>query len=163
MSLLDPRLWLAFLVTIALSLATGYVKGKRDERSETERKQLKAIAKVRDDELELQRLNNRWTGAYVGRMTKQQEKARALPTISIAHDCAVPAAAGSVLNDAQRLPDDAGPGSGARPAGQAIDSTCTAELNICKRNYAEVCVPNAEQLTELQQRWRVMQQRINGR
>lgn len=43
------------------------------------------------------------------------------------------------------------------------DSTCSAELDVAKRNYAEVCVPNAQQLDELQKRWELMRPVVNGK
>ena len=162
-SLLDPRLWLAMLLSIAFAGGMGYLKGGKDESADRDRAQAKAAAEARDAESELQRLGNRWTAAYIDRVIKQQEKARALPTITLAADCAVPADVGRVLNDARRLPGDAGTGSATGPTGEAVDSTCAAELDIAKRNYAEVCVPNAEQLTELQRRWDETRSRLNGK
>jgi hypothetical protein len=74
----------------------------------------------------------------------------------------VSADVGRLLNDAQLgVRDDAGSRPGAGAAGKETDSTCGAELDIAKRNYAEVCVPNAEQLTELQERWAVVQKKVN--
>jgi hypothetical protein len=153
-SFLDPRLWLACLLTIAVTGGACYMKGVKDERVAIDRAHANAVDAARATENELQRLNNRWTSDYIGRVLSQQEKSRALPTITLVNDCTVPAAVGRVLNDAQRLPGDAGAGSGAGAAGAEADSTCAAELDIAKRNYAEVCVPNAEQLTELQRRWK---------
>jgi hypothetical protein len=152
-SFLDPRLWLAFLLTIAITGGACYLKGGKAARAEADRAHAKAVAAARDTEAELQRLNNRWTSDYIGRVRSQQEKSHALPIITLVSDCTVPAAVGRVLNDAQRLPGDAGAGSGAGAAGAEADSTCAAELDIAKRNYADVCIPNAEQLSELQARW----------
>lgn len=160
-SLFDPRLWLAVVVWTALASGLAYLKGGKDERAETIAAQAKAAAEARETEHELQRINNRDTAAYVGRVRKQEERAHALPKIIIDNDCTVPADAGRVLNDAQRVPDDAGDRSGAGTASEAVDSTCAAELDIAKRNYAEVCIPNAEQLKELQARWEKTRARIN--
>lgn len=160
-SLFDPRLWLAIVLWTALASGMAYLKGGKDERADFIADQAKAAAEARETEHELQRLNNRDTAAYVARVRKQEEKAHALPKISFANDCTVPADAGRVLNDAQRLPDDAGAGSGSGAAAEAADSTCAAELDIAKRNYAEVCIPNAEQLKELQARWEKTRARIN--
>lgn len=159
--LLDPRLWLGAVLWTVLVAGLGYAKGAKDERADIAVDQVKAVEQARDVEQELQRFNNRATAAYVGRLLKQQEKARALPTITLVHDCAVPASAGQLLNDAQRLPDDAGDRSGLGAATEAVDSTCAAELDIAKRNYAEVCIPNAEQLREVQKRWEETRQRLN--
>jgi len=159
---LDARLWLAILICLALSGVAGYRKGARDERAQIERQQLKDERAARDIEGELQRMNNRATSAYIASLQAQLEKARALPKITLPADCPVPAGVGRVLNDAQRLPDDAGTRSAARAAGPAVDSACAAELDICKRNYAEVCVPNAQQLTAIQERWNLVRSRINS-
>lgn len=153
MTALDPRLWLGFVLALLLSIGLAYHKGGRDMRAEFAARQARAVAAAREAEGEIQRLNNRAIAAYIGRLNQQLEKAHALPKIALADDCAVPADVGRVLDDAQRLPGDAGTGSGAGAAGAPADSTCAAELDIAKRNYAEVCLPNAAQLTELQARW----------
>ena len=159
--LFDPKFWLAVVLWTAAVAIGGYWKGGKDERADWIEKQAKAAEQARETEQEITRMNNRATSAYLARVIRQQEKARALPKITLPADCAVPAASGGVLNDAQRLPEDAGPGPDYRPAAPAIDSTCAAELDICKRNYAESCVPNAEQLKEVQQRWKDVQRLIN--
>lgn len=160
-ALLDPRIWLAVVLWTAAVAFGGYWKGSKDERAEHTANQLKAERQARETEQEITRINNRATADYVVRVRKQQERADALPPIILTEDCRVPAAVGRVLNDAQRLPDDAGTESGTGGTAQTVDSTCAAELDICKRNYAESCVPNAEQLTEVQQRWKDVQRLIN--
>lgn len=156
MSALDPRLWLLVIGLCAASFVGGCMEQKRNQKAD----QVDAVQEARETENELQRLQNRWTSDYIDQMLKQQEHAHALPKITLVHDCPVPAAVGRVLNDAERVPDDARAGPGAGAAGAETDSTCAAELDIAKRNYAEVCIPNAEQLTALQQRWNNVRQKL---
>jgi hypothetical protein len=159
--LFDPRFWLAVVLWTAAVAFAGYWKGGKDERADWTAKQMQAEREARETEQEITRMNNRSTASYVARVRKQEQKSHGLKTITLVDDCRVPADIGSVLNDARLLPEDAGPGSGTGAAAKAVDSTCAAELDIAKRNYAEVCVPNAEQLKELQQRWKDVQALIN--
>lgn len=161
MAILNPYLLLALAFWTSGMLTLGYWKGGKDERADWIKQQAKAAEQARENEQELTRMNNRSTALYVARARDQERKARALPKIEIPMDCTVPAAAGRVLNDAQRLPEDAGAGPGIGAAAEAVDSSCAAELEICKRNYVEVAIPNALQLQELQQRWRDTQSIIN--
>jgi hypothetical protein len=159
--LFDPRFWLAVVLWTAVVAFGGYWKGGKDERADWTAKQLQAERAARETEQEITRMNNRATADYVARIRKQQEKARALPPIILTEDCRVPAAIGRVLNDAQRLPDDAGTESDPGRAAQTVDSTCAAELNIAKRNYAEVCIPAIEQVKEIQRQWESTRALIN--
>jgi hypothetical protein len=161
MPFLNPYFWIGIALWSAAMFGTGYWKGTKDERAAHTAAQLEQEREARETEQELTRMNNRGTAAYVARVRKQEQKAHGLPTITLIDDCTVPAAAGRLLNDAQRMPDDAGTGPGTGAAAEAVDSTCSAELDICKRNYAEVCAPNAEQLKELQQRWEATRNLIN--
>ena len=151
--LFDPRFWLAVALLTAASAFGGYWKGAKDERTDQAASRLQAEREARETEQELRRMQNRDTSAYIARIRKQQERARELPPIILAEDCTVPADTGRVLNDAQRLPGDAGTGPGSGAATQTVDSTCAAELDIAKRNYAEVCVPAIEQVKEIQRQW----------
>ena len=153
MNILDPRVWLAFVLAIALTSGVSYHKGGIDERTDTIAKQAAAAAQAREAEGELRRMDGKATDAYIKRITTHQEKFRALPTIALPINCVVPSAASRVLNDAQRVPGDAGTGPGSRAAGAEVDSTCAAELDIAKRNYADVCTINEAQLKEIQERW----------
>lgn len=160
---LDPRFWLAIVLAAGIGTVGGCVKGAKDERNTAEIEHARKVAEAVDVERELQAVANGWTSDYINRLTKQNEAARALPRITLVNDCAVPAAVGRVLNDAQSLYPDAGSGPSTGPASAEVDSTCAAELEIAKRNYADVCTPNAEQLTELQERWRRTAEAVNGR
>ena len=154
MILLDPKIWLAALLWTGAASGLGYWKGGKDNEARHTRQALKDEKQARETETELARMNNRATTIYLDRVASQQRKANALPKITLPADCAVPADIGGLLNDAQQhLPADAGTGTDAGAATPVADSTCSAELEIAKRNYAEVCLPNADQLRELQQRW----------
>jgi hypothetical protein len=160
--LFDPRLWLAVVLWTAAVTLGGYWKGGKDNEADHITAQLKQERAARDTEQELRRMQNRDTSAYITRTYKQQERANALPPIVLIEDCAVPAAVGRVLNDAQRgMSADAGTGPDPGAAAETVDSTCAAELNICKRNYAEVAIPNAAQLAEIQRQWESVRKLIN--
>lgn len=161
MKFLDPRLWLALLAIVITAALSGFAYGVHVTHMEQARQLATDTQAARDTEGELQRLQNRATTAYIDRTEITQEKAHALPKITLDADCRVPAAVGGVLNAAQRLSGDAGAGPDIGAAGAAVDSTCAAELDIAKRNYAEVCEPNAAQLTELQARWEMVRAAIN--
>ncbi|WP_025915809.1 hypothetical protein [Herminiimonas sp. CN] len=160
--ILDPRLLLAFLLVFGAAALGFHFEGRAAQRKDDDSKLLKGVSDARETESELQRINSRATSAYIDHIRKQEEKAHALPKIVLPVNCAIPAAVGSVLNDAQRsVREDAGSGSNSGTASTAVDSACAAELEIAKRNYAEVCVPNADQLTELQERWDITQKKVN--
>jgi hypothetical protein len=148
----------AVLIAIALGL---FYAGMRVQAAGELKRQVDAISSALEGERSLQDAINASTSDYINGLQKKAEAARALPKITLDHDCTVPAAVGGVLNDAQGVHADAGAESGAGAAGPAVDSTCAAELDIAKRNYAEVCVPNAEQLTELQRQWNLVRDAIN--
>jgi hypothetical protein len=159
--LISPQFWLAVVLWTAAVAFVGYWKGGKDERTEHTANQLQAEREARDTEQEITRINNRSTADYISRVRKQQERADALPDIVLIEDCTVPAAIGRVLNDAQRLPDDARTESDTGRAAQTVDSTCAAELDIAKRNYAERCVPAIEQVKEIQRQWESTRALIN--
>lgn len=121
-----------------------------------------AIETARKDERSLQKGANQAGVRYADALLEQQqtadknakdfrrvlnEKNRQLA------DCRVDAELVGVLDDAARMPRAAGdpgePRPGPAPALPAPDSTCEAELGTCRRNYAEVCVPNAIHLRDL--------------
>lgn len=162
MKWLNPGIWLAFLLAFGATAIGFHFEGKSAQRKEDAARQLKDISAARESENELQRINARATSAYIERIRKQLEKASALPKIALPVDCPVPVDVGRLLNDAQLgVRDDAGSGPDTGAAGAETDSTCAAELDIAKRNYAEVCVPNAEQLTEIQERWAATKKKVN--
>jgi hypothetical protein len=162
MKWLNPGVWLALFLAIAALFGAGYWHRGTVDDAKYAAQQLKDVTAAREADNELQRINNRATTVYIDRVNKQLEKARALPKIALPADCPVPADVGGVLNDAQLgMRTDARPGPGAGAIGQTVDSTCAAELDIAKRNYVEVCIPNAEQLTELQARWALVQSKVN--
>lgn len=145
---------------IALGLGIFYA-GIRINEAKHLKQQAKAVEQALITERSLQDQNNEWTSDYINRLNNQLGAARALPKIKMVNDCPVPADVGGVLNDAQRLHPDASTGPGAGSTRTSVDSTCATELDIAKRNYAEVCVPNANQLTEVQERWKKVRAIIN--
>jgi TolA-binding protein len=159
--LFNPSFWLAVVLWTAAVAFGGHWKGGKDADAEHQRAVAKATEQARQTEQDIRSMQDRNTLRYLDRMHQQQEKARALPPIILTEDCRVPAAVGRVLNDAQRLPDDAGTEPGIGAAAETVDSTCAAELEIAKRNYAESCIPNAEALKELQKRWNETRKLIN--
>jgi hypothetical protein len=67
-----------------------------------------------------------------------------------------------VLDDAG-LPADPGPAGDAEPAAAraAAASTCDVELDKCRVNYAEVCVPNRDQVNGWREFYRRLQLQHN--
>lgn len=163
MKFIEP--YIGILKAIAfLAVVLGLLwVGMRIERAGWVEKEKKAVEKALDGERELRAVSDGWTSDYINRIAKQLEAARAKPKITLVNDCPVPAAVGGMLNDAQRMHTDAGTGSSPGTTSQEVDSACAAELDIAKRNYAEVCVPNAEQLTEIQTRWEKTRKLISGK
>lgn len=160
-ALIDPYLGMikgAAIVAAVLGLVWA---GMRIERSGWVEKQKRAVEQALEGERALQAEINQSTSDYIVWLQKQRKASDALPKITLVNDCPVPAAVGSVLNDAQRMHADAGDESGVGPAGATVDSTCAAELDIAKRNYAEVCIPNAAQLNKLQEQWELVRKRFN--
>src|SRR5690606_21903868 len=104
-------------------LGVGYLKGGKDERRQTQVEQAVAIEQAVAEERRLHAIANGWTSDYINRLQRQKEKADALPKITLADNCAVPAAVGGVLLSAQGMHPDAGTGSSAGPAAAPVDST----------------------------------------
>lgn len=121
-----------------------------------------SIEKARKDERSLQKGANQAGVRYADALFEQgatasknelnfrrvlDEKNRELAT------CRVDAELIRVLDAAARMPRPTGDpvesGPGPARAAPAPDSTADAELDKCRANYAEVCVPNAIHLREL--------------
>ena len=121
-----------------------------------------AINKARKDERGFQRQANQADVRYVDRLHEQaaraernaanfrrvlDEKNRELAT------CRVDAELLRVLDDARSMPGTAGhPAEPRPPAARAEaprDGNCARELETCRANYTDVCVPNAVQVIEL--------------
>ena len=135
-----------------------------------------AVVKVRETDADLQRMATVAGSRTEAMLTFQREKSRAIDkaiTASLAGlpQCVVPGAVVGLLNDATRAPDAADPGSpgGPGPAQPAADparpafapSSCSAELAICARNYAEVAIPNAIERDELRRLYNEVKDRVN--
>tara|TARA_R110001599_G_scaffold171353_1_gene362449 strand:+ start:463944 stop:464438 length:495 start_codon:yes stop_codon:yes gene_type:complete len=159
--LLDPYLGIIKAAIIIAAILGIFYAGMRFNESKWLKKQADAVNQARATESDLQDKANQWTSDYINRLQNQLKAAHALPKVTLDHDCPVPAAVGGLLNDAQRMPEDAGTGSSSRSASETVDSTCAAELEIAKRNYAEVCIPNAQHLTELRDRWKKTREIVN--
>lgn len=161
MKTLQPYIGIVKVLLVVAGVLAIFYAGMRFEAAGQLEKEKAAADQALAGERALQDEINAGTSAYINRMKQQMEDARALPKIQLVHDCPVSAAVGGVLNAAQQLHADAGTVAGTGAAGATVDSTCSAELDIAKRNYAEVCIPNAEQLTELQRQWELVRGRIN--
>lgn len=161
MTFLDPRFWLSVVISLLTGFGLGYHKGAKDKEAEQVKAAAKQTTKTLETERKVKTIQNKGTANYVAGVIRKERKAREYPPIIIRNDCAVPAAVGQLLNDAQQLPEVPGPESGIGSARPAVDSTCAAELEIAKRNYAEVCVPNAMQLDTIRQQWSEVTQELN--
>ncbi len=148
--------WLLALIGLCLACE---IHGRHAERAVWQAKvvasELKAAKTAVDINNEMQRL----TASYNASQHVQQEKAHALPKITLPVDCTVPIDVVRLLDTATHMPKDAG--SSFRTESPTKTVTCSAELDLCKRNYAEVCVPNALQLEEIQKQWETVRDKIN--
>ena len=123
---------------------------------------VEAIEEARQSERELQVLANKADQSYATYMRShaahaKSNEAKYRRVLNEANselaDCRVDARLISVLNDAgvpEAPADPAGSGSVAPDASAPRDSNCAVELDVCRSNYAEVCIPNEIQLRELQ-------------
>lgn len=122
-----------------------------------------AIDQARTSERALQRSASQSDVRYVDRLHDQVRHAQDNATafrraLNATNDdlarCRVDAELVRLLDDAGQLPGAAGhpaeprPGS-ARAAATPASSSCDVELERCRANYAEVCVPNAIHVREL--------------
>ncbi len=121
---------------------------------------VKAIEQARRTETVLQQGATVADTGYLKKLTQQLDKSqrnadrwRALyeENKELAN-CVVGPAAIGVLNDAGM---SGAPASAARAGPAAAEtetsrSNCAAELDVCRRNYTDVCVPNEVQLGDLQ-------------
>jgi hypothetical protein len=71
--------------------------------------------------------------------------------LAAAESCVVPGAAVRMLDNATdpNGADYAGSSGKPGPAVSTADSTCAEQLDIARRNYREVCLPNAKERDEL--------------
>lgn len=160
-ALIDPYLGILKAAVILAGVLGLIWLGMRLERTGWVEKQNRAIEKALDGERALQNKINQSTSDYINSLHEQRKAAHALPKITLVNDCAVPGNVGGVLNDAQRMHANASNESGVSSTSTTVNSTCAAELDIAKRNYAEVCVPNALQLNKLQEQWDLTRNAIN--
>ena len=171
-SLLDPRVWLAFLLAVILSLGTGGYFGYTYEKRSTETSALKVAVVASESARNKERAG---TGAVttIGDQLTQAlsaQKASSDHEISIlkAKLATMPATrvGGDVVSllYASPTPDvpgntAAGLGTGRAPA--FADSTAADQLELAGRNYREVCEPNAEQLKAVQDAYNAIRDKYN--
>lgn len=138
-----------------------YLYGEHAERESAQAKLTAAEKKAAELQTRLDALPSKADADYTAAIKTQTEKAYAQPKIVLQRDCAVPAAAVRVLNDAASMPGDARPAAGPEKPAAIADATCAAELELARRNYAEVCVPNAIQLQAIQAEWQTVREAMN--
>jgi hypothetical protein len=118
------------------------------ERARTSEQGFQRVARQADVRY-IERLHDQAAAAQTN--AKAWERAMLETNYQLAQ-CRVGADAVGLLN-AAGMPgaaaDPAQPRPGSATAAPARDSNAAAELGVCRRNYAEVCVPNAVQLEEL--------------
>lgn len=161
------------LFVVAAILGLTFWSGWTVKTWKVAKDQLVAERASRVIERGLQKSANQAEVRYADRLLSQEETAQknaALWTKALQlsqqrlADCRVDAELVGLLNDAT-VPAPAGPaaqpGPRAEAAVQAQESNCAAELGTCRRNYVEVCVPNAVQLQELQSFYKKLQQDYN--
>jgi len=152
------RVVLLVLLLIATAVG-GYVYGRASVKAE------KASAVVAAQQ-EAYRLSNRAASVYLARLDEQEKRADGLAeelrqALGKSADCPVSVRVVRVLDRAASSPRD--PPRVEQPPAPVVpaqrdeqaapaepDSTVGAELETCRRNYVEVCIPNALQLEALQ-------------
>lgn len=154
--------WCYWVLSLVALCCACELHGRHAEAKKWEAKIAASSIAARETEAELSRLQSKSTYAYLNSVLAQKEKANALPTIVFPVDCAVPASAIRLLNDATRMPSDTGATGPIDGTTEIVDSTCAKQLNICKRNYAEACIPNAQQLEEIQRQWDIVRDKYNA-
>jgi hypothetical protein len=172
MDLFNPRIWLAFLLAVIVSLGTGAYAGYRYEKQA----QQVAVAKIEVSDSDVARNKEQAadvTMATIGAaLTNQQiaEKAKADNEIAMLKaklaktpTCTV---SGSVVGmlypgTSANVPATTATGFGAGGTTAYADSSCGAQLELAARNYREVCEPNAEQLKALQDVYNDLREQFN--
>jgi len=172
MSLFNPRIWLAFLLTIIVSLLAGTYAGYRYEK---EAQQI-VVAKSAVTDSDVARKNEQAateTMVTIGaNLTKQQATEKADYENQIATlkaklaktgNCRISGAAvGMLYADASaHVSATAATGFGSGGTSAYADSTCRDQLELAARNYHEVCEPNAEQLKALQDAYNALRKQFN--
>lgn len=140
----------------------GVLSGGYGTHTWYQAQRVSAIEKARKDERTLQNGANQASVRHADalleqRLTAEKNESNFRKAINATNrelaDCRVSADVVSVLDEAgvSGLAGDPGEsGSGTARAAPAPDSTCAVELDKCRANYADVCVPNAIQLRDLQ-------------
>lgn len=77
LSLLDPRIWLAALLAVALSSGAGYFKGRSDGRQISEAKHLQATQRANADALRVSEIRQRNVDAAARDAAAREARLRA--------------------------------------------------------------------------------------
>jgi len=177
MSLIDPRVWLAFLLAIVVSLGAGAYAGYRYEKTAQENAVLKKDVVIADATTNKERVAtetmsaigaNLTTDLSTGKANTENEiaklKAKLAATPAATSACVVSGDVVGMLYPDAAADVSATPSAGfnAGSARAYPDSSCAEQLELADRNYREVCEPNAEQLTALQQAYNAMRDQFNA-
>jgi len=173
MSLIDPRVWLAFLLAIVVSLGAGAYAGYHYEKTAQENTVLKKDVLIADATTNKERVATETMSAIGANLTTTQstekantenEIAKLKAKLAASPTCVVSGAVVGMLYPDAAADVSATPAAGfnAGSARAYPDSSCAEQLELADRNYREVCEPNAEQLTALQQAYNAMRDQFNA-
>jgi hypothetical protein len=172
LNLFNPRIWLAFVLTIIVSVSAGAYWGYRYEKQA----QQVTVAKVTVSDTETARNKEQVateTLATMGANLTNQLNAQKANTeneiamlkakLAKAGTCTVPGAAVGMLyaSTGSNLSTSSAIGFGTGSTATYADSSCGEQLELAARNYREVCEPNAEQLKALQDAYSALREQYN--
>jgi uncharacterized protein (UPF0333 family) len=174
MSLFDPRVWLAFLLAVILSLGVGAYFGYSHEKRAQETSALKTDVSASEaarnkEQVATDSMANMGTTLTTALSAQKASSDREIAILK-AKLAALPATplSGAIVSllyptTSTNVPTDspAGLGTGSAPA--YSDSTSAEQLEIAARNYREVCEPNAEQLKAVQDAYNDVREKFNAK
>lgn len=128
MSILDPRLWIAALLALALSFGAGYFKGNTNARKVSELDHVAAVAAANEDARRLERA--------------RQSRADQAAAIAASREAGIRAAADRVRSERDGLRDDLGAAldfaAESHAAAQRVASVAAGLLGRCTAEYQRV-------------------------
>jgi hypothetical protein len=161
-----------FVLLLVATAAAGYIAGRASAKAEN----LNAVVVAQTEE---HRLSNRAAVGYLTRLEEQERVTDGLreelqAALGKSAECPVSVRVVRVLDRATSSPRDPPrveqpspppvPPRETRPEPEPEpepSSTAGAELEICRKNYVEVCVPNALQLQALQEWYEELRKQRN--
>jgi len=167
-SLLNPGVWLAAILALALSFGAGWMeKGKRVDAENAiaaQKAEKEKEAKERSAEAAITATANQFRDQMEAdrkrsenEMSLLRKRLAAMPTCGVAGDTVGMLFPSGNVN----MPGNSGFGLGSVRPTTFADSTCAEQLELAARNYREVCQPNAQQVMALQNAYNAIREKFN--